>query len=136
MVLRRVALSVLMLGTLAHQAHSQNQASSPAQSNTKPAVDEGTAKDRRYAMELYEQGKRIEALPWLEKLALVLPNDPVVMERLGDCLINQAATSSDPVQRKAIRVRAHQVLLRAKELGDNSDLLQIALALPEDGSEP
>ena len=43
----------------------------------------------------------------------------------------------DAAQRKATRVQARQEFLKAKELGDNSDYLNLGLAsLPEDGHDP
>ncbi len=87
-------------------------------------------------MDLYDQGKSIEALPWFEKVVAATPNNVVALEHLAACLVNEAATLPDPEQRKATRIRARQQFLRAKELGDNSDYLRAGLAgLPEDGRD-
>ncbi len=57
-------------------------------------------------------------------------------EALGSSLLSRAATWNDPERRKADRIHARAELLRAKELGDTSDLCKTLLAaLPEDGSE-
>ncbi len=57
-------------------------------------------------------------------------------EALGSSLLSRAATWNDPERRKADRVHARAEMLRAKELGDTSDLCKTLLAaLPEDGSE-
>jgi len=101
-----------------------------------PPIDEETAKERRSAMELFEQGKREEALPLFEKVVAKVPNDIVAQERLGSCILSVADASIDPEVRKAGRVRARKEFLRAKELGDNSDLVSAMLAGPEDGSDP
>jgi tetratricopeptide (TPR) repeat protein len=99
--------------------------------------EEQTARDRGYALELFEDGKALEALPWFERLAASLPKDALVQERFGECLLGKAGTLTDPVQRTAMRVRARQQLLRAQELGGDGDLLKVMLAsLPEDGSQP
>lgn len=92
-------------------------------------------KDRRYAMELYDQGKILDALPWFEKVATELPDDAVVMERLAMCIYARAKGMMDPEQRKAENVRVRKLMLRAQELGNQSDIVKIALAdIPEDGS--
>jgi tetratricopeptide (TPR) repeat protein len=46
-----------------------------------------------------------------------------------------AATLNDPDLRKKARVRARQIALQAKQMGDNSSLLEVVLEIPEDGSE-
>ena len=50
-----------------------------AQTNASPATDD----DRKHALELYDQNKFTEALPLLEKLAVELPKDLVIQERLA-----------------------------------------------------
>lgn len=93
--------------------------------------------DRQRAFELYNQNNFVAALPLLEKLAAAKPTDLAVVERLGFCILANSATLPDPEARRAERHRARQVLLRAKEMGDSSNLIQIVLeGLPEDGSEP
>ena len=103
------------------------------------AADSGTGPDdaeRRRAFELYESGKMVEAMPLLEKLAADHPNDAVVIERWAYSVVSYAATLPDAETRKKARARGRQIALKAKELGDNSPILQIVLEIPEDGSEP
>ena len=50
-----------------------------AQSNVSPSTDD----DRKHAFELFESNKFTEALPLLEKLAVELPKDVVIQERLA-----------------------------------------------------
>lgn len=91
--------------------------------------------DRARALELYDQNNFKDARPILEKLVEQLPKDAVVHERLGMCILADAAGYADPEQRKTERARARKVLLKAKELGDDSNLLQILLeGIPEDGT--
>lgn len=91
--------------------------------------------DRKTALELYDQNNFKDALPLLEKLAVALPNDVVVQERLGMALLANASQVLDLEQRKSERARARKILLHAKELGDKSNLLQVLLdSVPEDGS--
>lgn len=99
---------------------------------------EGTPKSnpkRDHALELYKEGRLVDAMALLEDVATENPNDVGVMESWGASVLGYAQTLPDPELRKKSRVRARSILLRAKELGDNSDLLQTLLrGLPEDGS--
>jgi len=103
-----------------------------AQINASPA----TADDRKHAFELYESNKFTEALPLLEKLAVELPNDVVIQERLAYAVFATSSGIKDPETRKQQVLRARALLLHAKEMGDNSNLLQILLdGIPPDGSD-
>jgi tetratricopeptide (TPR) repeat protein len=104
-----------------------------AQTNVSPATDD----DRKHALELYDQHKFTEALPLLEKLAVELPNDLVIQERLASVVFVTSGGIEDPERRKQQVMRARALLLHAKELGDNSNLLQVLLSgIPPDGSDP
>ena len=92
--------------------------------------------ERQQAMQLYQEHKLPEAAALLEKVVAKYPEDMVAHEAFGASLLSRAATWIDPAKRKADRVHARAELLRAKELGDNSDLCKTLLAaIPEDGSE-
>jgi tetratricopeptide (TPR) repeat protein len=105
-------------------------------SNRTPPQDSNVDPDRQLAIQLYDQHKMPEAAALLEKVVARHPDDVVAHERLGTALLSRADTQTDPAKRKADRVQARSELLRAKELGDNSDLCNILLAsIPEDGSE-
>ena len=92
--------------------------------------------DRKKALQLVDEHKFIEAMPVLEKLVAANPTDKVLLERLGVTLIAYAATLKDAEPRKQARIRARRVLLRSKELGNDSNLLKVLLdGLPEDGSD-
>ena len=92
--------------------------------------------ERQRAMQLYQAHKLPEAAALLEKVVTRYPEDLVAHEALGTSLLSRAATWNDPERRKADRLRARAELLRAKELGDDSDLCKTLLAgIPEDGSE-
>jgi len=100
------------------------------------AASPATADDRRHAFELYDQNKFTEALPLLEKLAVEFPKDLVIQERLASTVFVTSNGIKDPERRKQQRLRARALLLHAKELGDNSNLLQILLeAIPPNGTE-
>src|SRR5579859_189647 len=92
--------------------------------------------ERQQAMQFYQEHKLPEAAALLEKVVARYPEDVVAHEALGSSLLSRAATWIDPAKRKADRIHARAELLRAKELGDNSDLCKTLLAaIPEDGSE-
>ncbi len=94
-----------------------------------------TDADRQHALQLCDEQKFVQALPLLEQLAAERPKDMVVMERLGVAVLDNASGFTDPEARKRERLHARKILLQAKALGDNSNLLQILLqGLPEDGS--
>src|SRR5262249_1922442 len=92
--------------------------------------------ERDRALRVYHEHKMPEAAALLEKVAARLPNDAAVHEALGSALISRAETQTDPEKRKADRLYARKELLRARELGDTSDLCRVLLAgIPEDGSD-
>jgi tetratricopeptide (TPR) repeat protein len=89
---------------------------------------------RQRAFQLFQAGKHIEALPLFEELALKSPDDRDVLVGLGVCLVSEAATLADQNAATRERVRARQLLLKAKSLGQNSALLENMLqTIPEDG---
>jgi len=100
-----------------------------------PSEDEIALRNRAFL--LWDQGNQTEALPLLEKLAIARPTDVVVLERLGGALAGSAHQIPDPEVRKQVVLRARSILLRAKELGDNSGYLTVMLEqLPENGEVP
>jgi tetratricopeptide (TPR) repeat protein len=89
---------------------------------------------RKKAFQLFNDGKHIEALPLFEELALKSPDDRDVLVGLGVCLVSEAATLTDQDAAARERVRARQLLLKAKSLGQKSALLENMLqTIPEDG---
>lgn len=89
---------------------------------------------RNRAFLLCKQNNFAEALPLLEKLAAVHPNDSAIFEGLGSALLGTSPDSPDPAIRKQTVLRARNAFLRAKELGDTSDYLAAELEkLPADG---
>ncbi|MGC2195103.1 MAG: tetratricopeptide repeat protein [Terriglobales bacterium] len=123
-----VVLSALLLAFLAI-------ASCNASAQTKPADDEATAALRKQALELYRQGKFVDAMPLLEKLSATNPSDFVVKEHWAYCILEYSKTLTQPDERKRARLRARQLALEAKKQGDEGELLQILLSIPEDGSD-
>jgi tetratricopeptide (TPR) repeat protein len=81
------------------------------------AQDDEAAK----ANELYQAGKRVDALPLYEDLAKSNPNEMIYQERLADCLGAAVLQTNDPVQVKALRIRERDAARRAVELGDKAN---------------
>jgi tetratricopeptide (TPR) repeat protein len=97
--------------------------------------DPATAALRRQALDLYHQGKFVDAMPLLEQLSTTNPNDFVVKEHWAYCVLEYSKTLTDPAARKTARVHARTLALEAQKSGDQSDLLQELVSIPEDGSE-
>ena len=102
-----------------------------AQSSANPTEDPA----RREAFQLYDAGKYSDAMPSLEKIVVDHPSDLVAKEHWAFSMVGYAATLPDPAERKKVRARARVMAVQLKEAGDSSNLLQMMLALPEDGSE-
>jgi tetratricopeptide (TPR) repeat protein len=100
-------------------------------------ADEAYDRDKKEAIELHNQNKRLESLPLFEALANRNPQDSQVLVDLADCLIAKSATIDNQDAAAQMRVRARGLLLKARELGENSTLLQNLLQLiPENGVIP
>jgi tetratricopeptide (TPR) repeat protein len=92
--------------------------------------------ERQRAFQLFDEHKLIDALPLLEKLAVAKPDDRVVLERLSFALAAKSVGLADAAERRKLRIRAREVMLQSKKLGNNSNLMQTLLdSIPEDGSE-
>ena len=94
--------------------------------------DDYTAK-RQKAIQLFNQNKELEALPLFEELAAANPKDADVLLGLAAGLLSHSATVDDAAGTRD-RIRARELLLKAKELGQHSNLLENLLQmLPPDG---
>jgi tetratricopeptide (TPR) repeat protein len=114
------AFTMFLLSTACH-----------AQATAKPT----DSPEGQKAVELFNQGKFVDAMPMFESLAADNPNDYRWKEGWAWCIMQYAATLSDPGQRKKARARSRSIAVQAQQLGDKSQLLQVMLAVPEDGSE-
>ena len=103
---------------------------------TQAQTDESTADLKRRASELLKQTKYTEALPLLERIATLEPNDGETQFYLAFALLGQATNTKDDAARKALRVRARNAFLKAKSLNFNEPKLDaLILSVPEDGSD-
>lgn len=113
---------------------NQNNSASPAGAGAQSNALAGQNTDRARALELFKDGKYEDALPLFQSLAAANPNDPLIQEDLGACLLGHSATLPDAESRRQVRIAARGALMRAKALGDNSNYLKVVLPqLPEDG---
>jgi tetratricopeptide (TPR) repeat protein len=92
--------------------------------------------ERRRALELLQANRIPEAVPLLEKLHKSNPDDPVVLEWLAATSFAATATETDASKRKELFLRARALAERAKELGRDSQLMQLILDFPADGEVP
>lgn len=93
---------------------------------------------RQKATDLFNQGKRLEALPLLEQLAKENPKDDEVLVALAASLVDHAATLADAQAAGKERLRARDLLDQAWQLGNTStlamNLSELLKKLPENGS--
>ncbi len=93
---------------------------------------------RQGAAKLFDQGKRLEALPLLEELVQTNPKDDAMLVALAACLIDRAATQTDQEAAARERFRAKGLLDRAWNLGNTSplamNLSQLLGQLPTNGA--
>jgi tetratricopeptide (TPR) repeat protein len=116
----------LLLAACAPAVNSQAQSSS--------AEDYQTL--RQQALDGFHVRNAIERLPLLEKLAAQKPDDAEVLYALSVALLQNAATLPTQPERTAMRLRARQLGIKARELGSKGVLLDVVLDIPEDGSQP
>ena len=102
-----------------------------------PAQTDDAAALKAKAQALFDAGNIVDALPLYEKLAVQLPKDSLVFRNLGFALLGQAANTSDAETRRQIRIRARDVFIIARDLGDTSLTVRgIIDGLPPDGRDP
>ena len=103
---------------------------------TRAQTTECVAELRSRAADLMKQTKYTEALPLLEKIATLQPNDGETQFYLGFALIGQATNTKDNATRKALRIRARNAFVKAKSLRFYEPRLDALIqGLPEDGSD-
>lgn len=101
----------------------------------RPADDEATRALRKRALELYRQGNFVEAMPLLGQLSSTNPSDFVVKEHWAYCILEYSKTLKNSEERKKARLQARALGLEVKKQGDEGELLQVLLSIPEDGSD-
>lgn len=93
---------------------------------------------RDKALELFSQGKRLQALPLLEELVKANPRDDEMLVALAACLVNHASTLTDAQAAGQERLRARDLLDQARKLGNTStlaeNLSELLIKLPDSGA--
>jgi tetratricopeptide (TPR) repeat protein len=93
---------------------------------------------RQNAADLFNRGKRLEALPLLEELVKADPKDDEMLVALAASLVEHAATLQDEEAAGKERLRARDVLNKALDLGNTSplamNLMQLLQQLPASGA--
>ena len=89
--------------------------------------------DLQRAMQYVQANRMPDAIPILEKLNSVNPNHILVSESLAYALFATAVTDKDAERRKNTMIRAKQLAEKSQKMGNNSQLLQLLLAVPPDG---
>jgi tetratricopeptide (TPR) repeat protein len=119
-----LCLSALCLSALCFPAAARAQTSAEVQEL------------RRTAGELMQQQKYTDALPLLEKIVAVEPNDAKSQYFLSFALIAQANNTKDAATRRALRVRARDAIIKSKELGiQEPNVDGLIQSLPPDGAD-
>jgi tetratricopeptide (TPR) repeat protein len=85
--------------------------------------------DFKRAFELVKANKMPEAAPILEKLHEAKPDDTAVLELLAYAISVNMALEKDVDKRKKELLRARSMAERAKEMGRNSQIIQLLLEL-------
>jgi tetratricopeptide (TPR) repeat protein len=102
------------------------------------APDAAYQAKRQNAADLFNRGKRLEALPLLEELVKADPKDDEMLVALAASLVEHAATLQDEEAAGKERLRARDVLNKAWDLGNTSrltmNLLQLLRQLPASGA--
>ena len=101
-------------------------------------ADQSGQARRQQALTLFNEGKRLEALPLLEELAQQNPQDSDVLVALAASLVDHAATVAAPDAAARERFRARDVVQKAWALGNQSplaeNLRQLLGELPASGA--
>jgi len=96
---------------------------------------ESSAQLKEHVEQLIRETRYTEALPLLEKLVLVEPDDAEMHFQLGFALIAQANNTKATAAQKQLRVRARKEFVRAKDLGLPDPLvLALIQSIPADGA--
>jgi tetratricopeptide (TPR) repeat protein len=95
-----------------------------------------TKQMRTKASELFEAMNYTDALPLLEKLAVLMPLDASVHRDFGFTLIAMARITKDPAEAKQFRARSRAAFVKARDNGDASPLITgLIESTPVDGGD-
>jgi tetratricopeptide (TPR) repeat protein len=99
-------------------------------------TDTNLAELKKTVAELTKQTRYTEALPLLEKIVAAEPKNAEMVFQLGFALVAQANTTIETGDKRALRVRARNAFIRAKELGVQEPVVEALIqSLPPDGAD-
>ena len=99
-------------------------------------ADESHEQLKQRALALIEQVKYTEALPMLEKIVAVEPKNARMQFFLGFALQGEAHQVKDDAARRALRLRARQAFVKAKDLGIDEPIIDgLIQGIPADGND-
>src|SRR5882724_10050755 len=91
---------------------------------------------KQQADQLISAEKFTEALPLIERVLTAEPGNAHFQFNLGFALIGQGTVTKEPAERKAIRIRARNAFIKARDLGEKAPVLDAVIeGLPADGSD-
>jgi tetratricopeptide (TPR) repeat protein len=92
--------------------------------------------EKQRAIQLMQNARATEALPILERLSSGNPEDGEVMFYFGFAVLGHSQTLKDAAARRQSRIRARAAMLKARESGYKSPLMDSILeGIPADGGE-
>lgn len=92
---------------------------------------------KQRAAALVKQSKYIDALPLLEQIAIIEPENVDNQFSLGAALLAKTRVTTDKQEIKQFFIRARKALIKAKQLGHQEPKLDaIIQSIPENGSVP
>ena len=121
---RQSSLSFALLVCLCAVSPVIVQANAAQVSAAAAEPDPADQQKRQEAVDLFNQGKRLEALPLLEELVQKNPRDAELLVYLGASLIEHAATLTDQDAAAKERFRAKALIDKAWALGNFSPLAE------------
>ena len=90
---------------------------------------------KRQVSDLMRQTKYTEALPLLEKIVIAEPDNAEMHFYLGFALLGQVNITKDDAGQRALRIRARNAFVKAKQLGSTEPVVDALIqSIPEDGS--
>jgi tetratricopeptide (TPR) repeat protein len=104
----------------------------PVAANSQAAVE--YTEKKQHAMDLYRQNKMVDAAAEFEQLAAANDKDMEVFSALGFVLFAMTATAGNDQEREQLAARARKALERAKELGDKTEITDMALSRLREGT--
>ena len=132
----RVAAWMALLARFAVLSASAQTTSPPSPSAPSAQTAAKDDPERQQAIEVFEAGKYVEAMPLLEKLAVDHPEDATIKANWAFSVAAYAATLTDVDLRKKARIRARAIAVQAQKQGANTATVRLVLEIPEDGSAP